>query len=223
VFGTGWQFGEIAPDVTGVVRGPAVRYDSPTFAGFAMSGSWGEADHAGAPEDAEDYWDVALRYAGEFGGFRVAGGAGYQQYERENDDWTQGNLTGAGSVLHLPTGLYVSGSYSGLFRDAPFAVGAGETDFADAFYFQGGIGRTWWPCLGQTTLFGETGFTDGGGNAGAFFEEDSKTSNYGVGVVQNIDRAALSLYSTYNRVDGEVGGNDGEDIDVFMLGGRLRF
>jgi len=224
VFGTGWQFGQIAPDVTGVTRGAAVRYDSPTLAGFALSGSWGEADHAGAPQDAEQqFWDAALRYAGEFGGFRVAGGLGYQQYDRENDDWNQGNATASASVLHTPTGLYVTGSYSALFRDAPLAVGAGESDTADAFYFQGGIGQTWWPCLGETTLFGETGFSYGGGNAGAFFEDDSKTSNYGIGVVQDIDRAALSIYSTYNRVDGEVGGNDGRDIDVFTFGGRLRF
>jgi len=41
-----------------------VRYDSPTIAGFTLSAAWGE----------DDPWDAALRYAGEFGGLRVAAG-----------------------------------------------------------------------------------------------------------------------------------------------------
>ncbi|MBA2127825.1 porin, partial [Hyphomicrobium methylovorum] len=40
----------------------SVRYDSPTFAGFSVSASWGE----------DDFWDVAARYAGEHHGFKVA-------------------------------------------------------------------------------------------------------------------------------------------------------
>ncbi|MEQ1672745.1 MAG: porin, partial [Hyphomicrobium sp.] len=40
----------------------AVRYDSPSFAGFSVSASWGE----------DDFWDVAARYAGEFSGIKVA-------------------------------------------------------------------------------------------------------------------------------------------------------
>lgn len=51
-----------------------VRYVSPTFTGFTFSTSWGE----------DDFWDVALRYANEFNGVRVAAGIGYQQ-------WTDGN------------------------------------------------------------------------------------------------------------------------------------
>ncbi len=45
----------------------AVRYDSPTIAGFTLSNSWGE----------DEAYDAALRYAGEFGAIRVAAGVGY--------------------------------------------------------------------------------------------------------------------------------------------------
>jgi hypothetical protein len=48
-------------------NGNRVRYTSPTFAGFTLSSSWGE----------DDYWDVALGYANQFGGIRVAAGAQY--------------------------------------------------------------------------------------------------------------------------------------------------
>src|SRR5690606_25743326 len=55
-------------------RANLVRYVSPTFSGFTFSASWGE----------DDFWDVALRYANEFNGVRVAAGIGYQE-------WTDGN------------------------------------------------------------------------------------------------------------------------------------
>ncbi len=51
-----------------------VRYDSPTYAGFSVSASWGE----------DDMWDVAARYAGEHGGFKVAAAAAYN--ENSTDD-----------------------------------------------------------------------------------------------------------------------------------------
>src|SRR5262249_54183491 len=51
-------------------RTELIRYDSPTIAGFVLSASVGEA--------GSDYWGVMLRYAGEFSGFRVAAGIGYE-------------------------------------------------------------------------------------------------------------------------------------------------
>jgi Gram-negative porin len=51
-----------------------VRYDTPTFAGFSASASWGE----------DDVWGVAGRYAGEFSGIKVALAAGY--YENTDDN-----------------------------------------------------------------------------------------------------------------------------------------
>ena len=41
-----------------------VLYETPSLAGFTLQAAVAEDNH----------WDVALRYAGEFGGFRLAGG-----------------------------------------------------------------------------------------------------------------------------------------------------
>jgi predicted porin len=63
------------PGVRWAIRPPTraarnlIRYDSPTLAGFVLSASIGEAG---------DYWGVMPRYAGEFSGFRVAAGIGYE-------------------------------------------------------------------------------------------------------------------------------------------------
>ena len=48
-------------------RSEVVKYETPEFAGFTGQAAWGE----------DDVWDVAIRYAGEFSGFKVAAGLGY--------------------------------------------------------------------------------------------------------------------------------------------------
>ena len=51
----------------GLARSNAVSYTSPTMGGFSVSAAWGE----------DDLWDAALRYAGEFSGFRLAAAIAY--------------------------------------------------------------------------------------------------------------------------------------------------
>ncbi len=58
--------------ISGLSRQNAIMYTTPTVAGFSASVAWGEAD---AVDDG--MWDAALRYAGEFGGFRVAAAISY--------------------------------------------------------------------------------------------------------------------------------------------------
>jgi hypothetical protein len=103
-----------------------VKYVSPALMGFIFSAAWGE----------DDMWDVALRYAGEFGGFKIAAGIGYQQLTDGNADGGNGilgcsnaraNMTaanrpigssdvdcwgvaGSASIMHVPTGIYVTGA-----------------------------------------------------------------------------------------------------------------
>ncbi len=50
----------------GPSRRDGVRYDTPTWHGFIFSAAWGE----------DDFWDAAIRYAGEWHGFRLAAGTG---------------------------------------------------------------------------------------------------------------------------------------------------
>ena len=54
-----------------------VRYDTPTYAGFSASAGWGE----------DDYWDMAVRYAGEIHDFKVAAAAAYAEFDLLLD-WT---------------------------------------------------------------------------------------------------------------------------------------
>ena len=91
-------------------RANAVSYTSPTVGGFSVQAAWGE----------NDVWDAALRYAGEFSGFRVAAGVGYinnaSGLNEVVPEFTAGvdgpaQWKGSASILHVGTGLFVNGAY----------------------------------------------------------------------------------------------------------------
>jgi hypothetical protein len=239
-----------------------VKYVSPTFWGFNWSWAWGE----------DDFWDTALRYAGEFNSIRVAAGIGYQQ-------WTDGNAftvlptttfasgtaiigTGSqgalpcsdldnarfgfndlrghgndvdcqtvglsGSIMHVPTGLYVAGSYGfvqdnnrrDLFADRLIDTAfAGDTvgvsglgtlgrlirngdDRDEHWFIQGGIEKNWFG-LGKTTLFADY----------AHFKQ-------GIGISgQNISNFnfLFSPFGVFTSVDGAFIRNSSVDVWGFGL------
>lgn len=215
-----------------------VKYVSPTMMGFIFSAAWGE----------DDFWDVALRYAGELSGFKLAAGIGYTQVtdasqghtaatgggsqhfsgcadtagisstrsDRECSSWVVG-----GSIMHVATGLFVSGNYSERTdnrRAELFAISAGSTDGFTTkdtnWSVRGGIEKNWFG-IGNTTLYGEynefrgTPLNNGGlltsdavlnstgGAAGNITK--AAVNVWGLGVVQTIDAAAMDLYVAYRN------------------------
>ena len=166
-------------------RNNVIKYVSPTFYGFSVQYAYGE----------DDLQDVALRYAGEFNGIRVGAGIGYRKSTDINTtadgtfncanasptaiDGSSGALTISNnqsavsceqlglsaSVMHVPTGLYIAGSY-GTAKDNKrkqlFAFNGGGApldvsqikDKEDFWYIQAGIERNWLG-IGKTTLYGE--------------------------------------------------------------------
>ena len=99
-------------------RSNAVSYTTPTWQGFSAQGAWGEDDMA----------DAAIRYAGEFSGFRFAAAVAWARNVSGVNDTNDlqpnglpaGNLAlgtdtnrwqGSASILHVATGLFLSGAY----------------------------------------------------------------------------------------------------------------
>ena len=99
------------------------RYDTPTFAGFSMSGGWYE----------DDVWDIALKYAADWNSIKVSaaagftsitdegcnapancfntvpsggGGAPFQNARRDVDIFQVG-----ASIMHVPSGLWFYGMW----------------------------------------------------------------------------------------------------------------
>ncbi len=198
-------------------RQDVVRYDTPTIAGFIASASWGE----------DDIWDVALRYAGEFGGFKIAAGIAYGE-ETDSTSFTERRtLNGGLSIMHVPTGLFASGSAGRRETDDIPAPIIGRNDIDEDFWHVvGGIEQKW-NSLGKTTLFGMGGHWQRDVHGVTVLltpAADQELRYWGGGIVQQLDAAAMELWVSYRHYD--VDRSDGpfnQDFDVVTGGGRIKF
>ena len=205
-----------------------VRYDTPTIAGFTGSASWGE----------DDYWDVALRYTGEWSGFKVAFATAYSEstdhdllaqgigFQNDNQYWQIG-----GMVKHLASGLWIHGTYGKNWIDnGPIYALNATPDSHDGWYLKGGW-STKFSTLGSTHFYGEYGQNqdafarvefNAAGNLVSSGILSSDATRYGVGVVQEIDAAAMSLWAKWRHheldwVDTQ-GAHTADDVDMFLAG-----
>ncbi len=173
-----------------------IRYDSPTFAGFTISTSWGE----------DDFWDVALRYANEFSSIRVAGGIGYADYSEMG--WTQ--WAGSIALIHTPSGVNIM--FAGGERDD----GNAATPNRRYWYLKGGVYAKHF-AMGKTSIYGEYG---------RYYNVNfaSETADmWGLGVVQYIDAAAMELYLGFRHYSTDWANNTVNDMYTFAAGGRIKF
>ena len=140
-------------------RWTAVRYDTPAFGGFTLSGTWGENDLA----------DIALRYAGEWGRLRFAAGLGLTRWRdqgpgddsgcamipgKRSDCW---ELGGSVSVMDSGTGLFANaaaGYYADRLTSELYGNKTGIKDDESFVYAVAGIERQWSE-MGKTTLFAQ--------------------------------------------------------------------
>jgi hypothetical protein len=220
-----------------------VRYDSPTIGGFVAQATWGE----------DEVWSASLRYAGEFSGFRVAAGIGYQEQDvgqldgafalsagpntpiqntsQATRDRSENEWSASLALMHVASGLFAQGHYA----ESEFFNGADAT----SWMIQGGITKNWFG-MGNTSFYGEYGRGEDFSKA-AVAGSSSEISFIGLGVVQQIDAAAMEVFLGWRRFSGErsgtlpaevlVGGvstqlttnGDYEDIDLIHGGARIRF
>jgi predicted porin len=223
------------PNQGSLSRRNEVMYTTPEFAGFQVKAAWGEAD----------FWAVSLQYAGEFSGFRVAAKVAYADvtdtgFTRGTTDqtFTPGCFEGVdpagdtdhrevdcnhwvvgASVMHVPTGLFLSGGYVD-FTDNNRPAGVQESD--QAWYVHGGIEQKF-IALGKTTLYGEYGEQENGLVNALAGTSGSTMSFWGLGVVQNIEAAAMDMYLFYRNLSSEIEGADFDDLTLVGAGAIIRF
>jgi hypothetical protein len=202
----------------------SIRYDSPTFGGFSVSASWGE----------DDFWDVAARYSGEYNGIKLAVAAAYSQWSQDffsgqvpvlvgpgfaeagDDRWVDYFQLGA-YVEHVPTGLWLYGAYGHIdpnnqtfgtvsLLNGAIAPGGLDRATGDTYYIKGGLRERWTP-LGHTVLYGEyEKFSNATPDALVNFGINASSQLWGLGVVQEIDAAAMSLWISYRHIDADISG-----------------
>jgi hypothetical protein len=248
-----------------------VRYDSPSYGGFSVSASWG----------TDDMWDVAARYAGELGGFKLAAAAAYSESTNALADTSSSAAFGpfgltidsggeqdtgyfqvGGYVEHVATGLFAYGAWGQenvddtyasaatfSFLGVPFPpIALGNTtaalvpdDKPEHWYLKAGLRERWTP-LGHTVIYGEyaernnmispQGISDTALATGQLVT-GSEMRQWGVGAVQEIDAAAMSLWISYKHFEGEYdyvnifgpgGGTvEFEDFDLVKAGALINF
>ncbi|MEZ5818189.1 MAG: hypothetical protein R3D44_14000 [Hyphomicrobiaceae bacterium] len=243
-----------------------VLYETPTLVGFTLQAAVAE----------DNYWDVALRYAGEFGGIRIAAGIGYQEDTEFNspsqslnqagalcqDTTTAGvtsfgkcdvktaDLKGSASILHVPTGLFLSGA-AGQRQITGVAGAPYIGPDLNWWYLSGGISQNFFG-IGKTVLFGEyldsrggleqtqfltgTSATDANGyNPNTVTASSSTVNMWGVGITQHIDAAAMELFATYKNFSLDATGFTGtnaslnkgasgvSDFQTVIVGTRINF
>jgi Gram-negative porin len=184
-----------------------------------------------------------LRYAGEFNGLRIASSIGYSKSDRNEDDGVSTNsiyteLGYALSLFHVPTGLFAQGEYidaTGKSVDnAVNGFAADPTAKGNRWHIQGGVKRNWFG-IGDTSLYAEFGQHKGwkglqaanvlsvpGTVAGTSAD---KLDIWGLGVVQNVDAAAMELYlgyRNYKASDPTVAAGL-QSIDIIAAGARIKF
>jgi hypothetical protein len=191
-------------------RGNVIAYTSPTFGGFNVQGAWGE----------NDIWDVALRYAGEFSGFRLAAGIGYINNSAGTNEVVDflpnhgdqhNQVKGSASILHVASGLFLTGAYVDQEN-----VGKDNTTL---LYLQGGVAKNW-TGLGNTVLYGEYARVDTPDT-----DVDGEATVWGLGVVQHIDAAAMELYLSYRNYSSNDNAHvtSTDDMNIVVGGARIRF
>ncbi len=188
-------------------RAQIVRYSTPTIGGFQLSGSTTGDEH-----------DIALRYAGEFGGIRVAAGLGWRQ---DKDLFGTGTIAlpvdnvdattfgGSASIMHTPSGLYMAAMYAR-------TEGNGVLSGADLTRWEGTLGiRKKVNTLGDTNLY--THYGEAELDIGGFSVPTVK--KFGLGLELSIDAASATMYLTWTRTDVPII----DDVDEVMGGIKITF
>lgn len=173
-----------------------VRYDTPNFAGFTLSGSVGH--NIMNEDDDRVFSDVALRYKKSFENYKFEAAAFFYDFETSN---RYGLST---AMIHEPTGLN--------FRVAA----AHDKNGAEIYATKLGLKR-------QFFEFGETALSVDYFVSNDLQSEGADSETLGFSVVQKVNRWNLEFYGTYRNLKFDNNADNFQDIEVVLTGARWKF
>jgi predicted porin len=205
--GMGWQFsgggatgithGSTYSSYDGFSRYDGIRYDTPALGPVVVSASIGN----------DNKWDVAARVNTALGGGQISGSVFYG----END---QGGTFNTGAADNR-----WGGSLSYLF-----AQGTSITGFYSENETEAGLDSdSWGAMLGHK--WGPHAVSISYGVASDVFFTDFEDSGWTVNYVHSLKKANAELYASFqhNELDTPAGFGAVEDINIFLVGARVKF
>lgn len=200
---SGIDIGSVFDQFDGNSRRCRIRYDTPKFSGFRLSGSWGQ--ECLKHNRDEQYWDVAMEYSNTFeNGAKVSAKVAW--FEQDKSGVKSDGVAGSASVL-LASGLN-------------FTLASGSKGTPSYVYGKVGLTRKFWDI--GSTAFGVDYF-DGQdyGLTGAATSSSSKS--WGVGVTQKFDAYRVEGYLGYRNHSFDDNAANYEDIASVIFGARWKF
>lgn len=185
-------------NMDGLSRRDRLRYDSPSFAGFKMTGSAVE----------EGSFDAALKYSRKFDPVTVAGALSWAS-PRDIIPGVDKQYAGSFSFL-LNNGLN-------------FTLAGGQRDMLDDDRDDAGY---WYTKIGyKASLFspGTTAFSLDYGQYNDFAANDDEGKSFGAAFVQNIQDWGTEIYLAYRLYQLDRDHYDLENVNAVMTGARIKF
>ena len=175
----------------GLSRKDRVRYDTPRWRGFFASGS----------VEQQSQFDIAARYAGDFGWARFAAAAGYANFGTSSD--TKDDEISSSASLLFDFGLSLTASYAYQWEDNN-----------NPWNLYGKVGYKFLEKHAASIQYSRTKHKSA---------DDDKGDTFGVAYVFT-PWQSVEFYGTYyiHMLDRDRGTNP-DDINIFMAGARLKF
>ncbi len=202
---SGVQVNSAFNGLDGLSRGDRLRYDTPTIAGFQLSGSFISGGAA----------DVALRYGQKFGGFQVAAAAAY---------WNQSGVStviedgwdGSAAVKHDSglNAMIAAGKQN-------MKSGSGRPDPDFIFGKIGYIAKLF--NVGTTSFAVDYGTADDFAQANGIAVTPSDGSSVGVTAVQMFQATGTEAYVTWRRWTFDSANTNYNDVNTVIGGVRVKF
>jgi hypothetical protein len=193
--GTVLRVGNTRSNFDGLSRKDRVRYDTPRWGGFFASVS----------AEGNSEWDVAARYAGDFGWARFAATAGWADFgaSADSEDGTRDWEFSSSTSMLFSSGVSLTASYAFV-----------ERDDKNPWNLYGKLGYQFLKKHAASIQYSRTKHFSGRGDKG---------DTFGIGYVFS-PWQSVEFYGTYylHMLDLDQG-SDPDDINIFMVGSRIKF
>ena len=193
---SGVKISDVMSNMDGLSRRDRVRYDTPAFAGFTISGSLTE----------ESKQDVGIVYSGKTDTNQFAVAAGYAHQDTGS---TEHQYNGSASLI-IDNKFNIS-----------LAGGMRQLDSAtreEPYFAYGKLGYK-----ANITSFGSTNFAIDYGYFKHISQDDDDAQTVGLFAVQNVDSVGVDIYAGYRWHELDRTGTDFDDINAFLFGSRVKF